>query len=85
MLEDLGQEEFNKFKWFLQCSDVLAGLPRMTCSRLENSNILHLVDLMLQTYSQRSLEVTKKIFQKINRNDLVQQLSDIGSGSNGKL
>ncbi|KAJ4930722.1 hypothetical protein JOQ06_025030 [Pogonophryne albipinna] len=81
MLEDLGQEEFNKFKWFLQYSDVLSGLPRISCSRLENSNILDLVDLMSQTYSQKYLEVTKKIFQKINRNDLVQQLSDIGSES----
>ncbi|KAI4812097.1 hypothetical protein KUCAC02_014952 [Chaenocephalus aceratus] len=81
MLEDLGQEEFNRFKWFLQYSEVLAGLPRISCSQLENSNILDLVDLMSQTYSQKSLEVTKKIFQKINRNDLVQKLSDIGSGS----
>ncbi|XP_034057097.1 uncharacterized protein LOC117536366 [Gymnodraco acuticeps] len=81
MLEDLGQEEFNRFKWFLQYSDVLAGLPRISCSQLENSNRLDLVDLMSQTYSQKSLEVTKKIFQKINRNDLVQKLSDIGSES----
>ncbi|XP_034009280.1 uncharacterized protein LOC117500511 isoform X2 [Trematomus bernacchii] len=81
MLEDLGQEEFNKCKWYLRDSDVLAGLPRISCSQLENSNILDLVDLMSQTYSQKSLEVTKKIFQKINRNDLVQKLSDIGSGS----
>ncbi|KAF3839493.1 hypothetical protein F7725_018210, partial [Dissostichus mawsoni] len=73
MLEDLGQEEFNKFKWFLRDSDVLAGLPCIPCSRLENSDILNLVDLMSQTYSQKSLEVTKNIFQKINRNDLVQQ------------
>lgn len=85
MLEDLGQEEFNRFKWFLQYSEVLAGLPRISCSQLENSNILDLVDLMSQTYSQKYLEVTKKIFQKINRNDLVQKLSDIGSGSKGKL
>ncbi|KAI9526274.1 hypothetical protein NQZ68_041559 [Dissostichus eleginoides] len=74
-------EEFKEFKWFLRDSDVLAGLPRISCSRLENSDILDLVDLMSQTYSQKYLEVTKKIFKEINRNDLVQKLSDIGSGS----
>ncbi|KAK1895677.1 NACHT LRR and PYD domains-containing protein 1 like [Dissostichus eleginoides] len=81
MLKYLEQEEFKEFKWFLRDSDVLAGLPRISCSRLENSDILDLVDLMSQTYSQKYLEVTKKIFKEINRNDLVQKLSDIGSGS----
>lgn len=74
MLEQLKQEEFKEFKWFLQDSDILTDLPRIPHHRLEKGDMLDVVDLMLQTYSQQSVELTKKVFQKINRNDLVQKL-----------
>ncbi|XP_039475985.1 NACHT, LRR and PYD domains-containing protein 1 homolog isoform X2 [Oreochromis aureus] len=79
MLEDLTYEEFNNFKWFLQDSDAVVGLPRIPKSRLEKTSTCNLVDLMLQTYTEKSVEVTKKVLKKINRNDLVQKVSDSSS------
>ncbi|XP_073340777.1 NACHT, LRR and PYD domains-containing protein 1a allele 5-like [Pagrus major] len=74
VLGHLKQEEFKEFKWFLQDSDILTGLPCIPRHRLEKGDMLDVVDLMLQTYSQQSVELTKKVFQKIHRNDLVQML-----------
>ncbi|KAM8735552.1 uncharacterized protein AB9X84_023968 [Acanthopagrus schlegelii] len=74
VLEQLKQQEFKEFKWFLQDSDILTGLPGIPHHRLEEGDMLDVVDLMLQTYSQQSVELTKKVFQKIQRNDLVQKL-----------
>lgn len=74
MLEHLKDEEFKEFKWYLKNSDVIAGLPCIPSSRLEKTDMFDLVDLMLQTYNQQSVEVTKRVFKKIKRNDLVQML-----------
>ncbi|XP_078138485.1 uncharacterized protein LOC144538283 [Centroberyx gerrardi] len=79
-LEHLGEEEFKKFKWFLQQGDSLEGFPAIKKSRLEKENRLYTVDRMVQIYSGNTLEVTKKVLMKINRNDLVQSLSDSSSG-----
>uniref|UniRef100_A0A668T2I6 Pyrin domain-containing protein n=1 Tax=Oreochromis aureus TaxID=47969 RepID=A0A668T2I6_OREAU len=80
MLEDLTYEEFNNFKWFLQDSDAVVGLPRIPKSRLEKTSTCNLVDLMLQTYTEKSVEVTKKVLKKINRNDLVQKPGKLHTG-----
>ncbi|XP_036929627.1 uncharacterized protein LOC119005785 isoform X9 [Acanthopagrus latus] len=74
VVAQLKQQEFKEFKWFLQDSDILTGLPGIPHHRLEEGDMLDVVDLMLQTYSQQSVELTKKVFQKIHRNDLVQKL-----------
>ncbi|XP_042083740.1 NACHT, LRR and PYD domains-containing protein 3 [Haplochromis burtoni] len=75
-LEDLGDEEFDKFKWFLQHGDVLRGRPAIRKSRLETSKRLETVDLIIQTYDlQGALEVTKVVLERINRNDLLQSFS----------
>ncbi|KAI3361306.1 hypothetical protein L3Q82_013478 [Scortum barcoo] len=77
-LQDLNQDDFKEFKWHLQKSD-RAGFPE---SRLEKvDRVLDLVDVMLQTYNQQSVEETKKVLKKMSRNDLVQKLSD----TRGKL
>uniref|UniRef100_A0A3Q0R747 Pyrin domain-containing protein n=1 Tax=Amphilophus citrinellus TaxID=61819 RepID=A0A3Q0R747_AMPCI len=83
MLDDLRQKELENFKWFLGSSDAVMGLPRIPKSRLEELTTCDLVDLMLQTYTEKSVEVTKNIFKKINRNDLVQRLSGSSSGLKG--
>ncbi|XP_041648410.1 uncharacterized protein LOC121513011 isoform X2 [Cheilinus undulatus] len=73
-LEELNQEDFEKFKWFLQDKGVLAGLPCISTGELENKNRLELVDLMLRIYSQQCTDLTKEVLRRINRNDLVQML-----------
>ncbi|XP_035768420.1 NACHT, LRR and PYD domains-containing protein 9-like [Neolamprologus brichardi] len=72
MLEDLKKEELEKFKWFLRDRDVLVELQPIPKSRLEKASTCDLVDLMVQTYTEKSVEVTTKVLKKINRNDLVQ-------------
>ncbi|CAJ1062824.1 uncharacterized protein LOC117822369 [Xyrichtys novacula] len=77
ILEQLEQTELKRFKWFLQNTDLLADLPSISPSELENKDRLEMVDLMLRVYSTRSIELSKKILEKMPRNDLVQALSDI--------
>uniref|UniRef100_UPI003AAC1B5A protein NLRC3-like isoform X2 n=1 Tax=Centroberyx gerrardi TaxID=166262 RepID=UPI003AAC1B5A len=79
-LEDLGDEDFKKFKWELQQDDILEGLPAIPKSRLENADRRDTVDQMVQTYNKNTLEVTKKVLMRINRNDLEQSLSNSSSG-----
>ncbi|XP_019219813.1 uncharacterized protein LOC102080324 [Oreochromis niloticus] len=75
MLEHLEKEELEKFKWLLV---ELKPIPK---SKLEEANICNLVDLMFGAYTQHTVEVTKKVFRKMNRNDLLQKLSDTSSRS----
>uniref|UniRef100_A0A3Q2VTT8 Pyrin domain-containing protein n=1 Tax=Haplochromis burtoni TaxID=8153 RepID=A0A3Q2VTT8_HAPBU len=65
MLKDLKKEELEKFKWFLRDRDVLVELQPIPESRLEKTSTCDLVDLMLQTYTEKSVEVTKKVLKKI--------------------
>ncbi|XP_026179749.1 NACHT, LRR and PYD domains-containing protein 3-like isoform X1 [Mastacembelus armatus] len=80
-LEDLGDEEFTKFKWFLQQPDSLRGFPGMKKGRVQTTTRWDTVTLMVQTYRlPGALEVTRKVLEKINRNDLVQSLTASSSG-----
>uniref|UniRef100_A0A7N8YGS5 Pyrin domain-containing protein n=1 Tax=Mastacembelus armatus TaxID=205130 RepID=A0A7N8YGS5_9TELE len=79
ILEDLGEDEFKKFKWFLEQE----GIRR---SQLEGARRPDTVRLMVQRYGLDGVvEVTKKVLEKIPRKDLVQSLSDISSGPEGPL
>lgn len=73
-LEDLGEDEFEKFKWFLQGGDFLGGLPVIRKSQMEKANRTKMVDVIIQTYNQQPEEVVKKVLQEIKRNDLVEEL-----------
>ncbi|XP_055362722.1 NACHT, LRR and PYD domains-containing protein 12-like isoform X3 [Betta splendens] len=90
ILEDLKDEEFTKFKWFLQQPGSLdnrpikrrrvEGFTDIKTSRLEHTSRCDTVDVMVQTYRPHgAMEVTRKVLEKINRNDLVQSLSDSSS------
>uniref|UniRef100_A0A7N8XHG8 NACHT domain-containing protein n=1 Tax=Mastacembelus armatus TaxID=205130 RepID=A0A7N8XHG8_9TELE len=79
ILEDLGEDEFKKFKWFLEQE----GIRR---SQLEGTRRHNTVSLMVQRYGlDGAVEETKKVLEKIPRKDLVQSLSDISSGPEGPL
>lgn len=75
-LDDLGDEELKTFKWFLQQAEILEDFPAIPRSRLEKADKLDTLDLIVQTYNEQSVEVAKKVLKKINRNDLVQSLSN---------
>lgn len=75
MLQCLEEEDFKDFKWFLQKRNLIqADLPSIPWSKLEKADMKRVVDLMEQTYSQQAVEVTKMLFKKIKRNDLVKLL-----------
>ncbi|XP_039668641.1 E3 ubiquitin-protein ligase TRIM21-like isoform X3 [Perca fluviatilis] len=79
-LEDLKEDEFKKFKWILQ-QDMLEGYQSIKVAKLENAERQDTVDVMVKTYQlQGALKVTKKVLEKINRNDLVQSLPHTSSG-----
>ncbi|XP_071323407.1 protein NLRC3-like [Trachinotus anak] len=73
-LEDLGEEDYKRFKWYLQQKGVLEGLPAIPKSRLEKADREDTVDLMVQTYCINTIEVTRVVLEKINQNDLVENL-----------
>ena len=62
------------------------GFLAIPVAQLERADRQDTVDLMVQKYScPGALEITIGILEKINRNDLVQQLSSTNSRMNGKL
>ncbi|XP_024864146.1 NACHT, LRR and PYD domains-containing protein 3 [Kryptolebias marmoratus] len=78
-LKDLEDKEFKEFKWFLQKSDVLGCLPVIPKSKIKNADRTDTVDQMLQTYCENTLEVTKMVLRKLERNDLVKILAGLNS------
>ncbi|XP_078022831.1 NACHT, LRR and PYD domains-containing protein 3-like isoform X3 [Epinephelus lanceolatus] len=80
-LEDLKDDEFKTFKWHLQQPDILRGYQAIKVSKLEKAKRWDTVNVMVSSYKpDGALKVTKKVLEKINRNDLVQSLSDTSSG-----
>lgn len=73
-LDDLEEEEFRRFRWFLPQVENPKG-PIKKC-RLEKATTYETVDLLVNTYEvPGALEVTMKVLENIPRNDLVQRLS----------
>ncbi|XP_059212123.1 NLR family CARD domain-containing protein 3-like [Centropristis striata] len=75
-LEDLGAEDFKKFKWYLQQQEVLEGLPAIPKSRLEGADRMDTVDQMVQNYCLNTIKVTRTVLVEINQNELVKKLSN---------
>lgn len=82
-LNELEQKEFESFRWFLH-SGCLEGLPNIPKSNLEDANRMQTVDMIVQTYSQQSVEVAKEILKKIRRKDLVEKLTNLCTAVQGK-
>uniref|UniRef100_A0A3Q1JDV6 B30.2/SPRY domain-containing protein n=1 Tax=Anabas testudineus TaxID=64144 RepID=A0A3Q1JDV6_ANATE len=78
-LEDLGNEDFKKFKWYLYQKGSLKDFPAIPKSRLENADRLDTVDQMVLTYCINTVKVTKMVLVKINQNDLVENFINSNS------
>ncbi|XP_035849703.1 NACHT, LRR and PYD domains-containing protein 12-like [Sander lucioperca] len=79
--QDLGEDEFKKFKWHLRQPNILEGYQNIKVATLEDAERQDTVDVMVNTYQLHgALKVTKKVLEMINRNDLVQSLPDTSSG-----
>uniref|UniRef100_A0A668ADQ4 B30.2/SPRY domain-containing protein n=1 Tax=Myripristis murdjan TaxID=586833 RepID=A0A668ADQ4_9TELE len=81
VLEDLADKDLKKFQWFLQDAEIMSPFPAIPKSKLETADRLDTVDLTVQTYGEDTVEVSKKVLSKMNKNDLVQRLSDTSSGT----
>ncbi|XP_045904685.1 stonustoxin subunit beta-like [Micropterus dolomieu] len=80
-LEDLKEEEFTKFKWYLKQPDILEPYQTIKVYKLEKAERQDTVDLMVNAYKPHgALKVTKKVLEELPRNDLVQSLPDTSSG-----
>ncbi|XP_051798280.1 NACHT, LRR and PYD domains-containing protein 3-like [Acanthochromis polyacanthus] len=92
-LEELGKEEFEKFKWFLNQEGVLEDFKSIPKSRLEEANRVNTVDQMVQIYgTTNAIKVTEKVLMKMNKIELVRKISgtiktpkEILSGCQDKL
>lgn len=67
-LQSLGDEEFRGFKWHLENT----AIPKC---QLEPADRYRTVDLMVQHFPQEAVNVTITFLRSINRNDLVETLS----------
>eukprot|EP00064_Thunnus_orientalis_P025463 superscaffoldBa00012934_g25836 len=80
-LEDLIENEFKKFKWFLELDDILEGFKGIPRAQLKKADEQDTVDLMVQKHQDPgALQLTMKVLEKINRKDLVQRLQNSPSG-----
>uniref|UniRef100_A0A3B5AS52 Pyrin domain-containing protein n=1 Tax=Stegastes partitus TaxID=144197 RepID=A0A3B5AS52_9TELE len=73
ILEDLAEEEFKTFKWFLN-QEILKPFKAIPKSRLEKADRTDTVDEMFKSCCIYTMRVAAKGLEKIPRNDLVQNI-----------
>uniref|UniRef100_A0A8C9ZUX7 NACHT domain-containing protein n=1 Tax=Sander lucioperca TaxID=283035 RepID=A0A8C9ZUX7_SANLU len=78
-LEDLGDEDFERFKWHLQQKGALEDFPAIRKSKLDNVNRVKTADQMFLTYSMNTIKVTRIVLMKMNQNELVKNLSNLSN------
>ncbi|XP_071340349.1 ribonuclease inhibitor-like isoform X2 [Trachinotus anak] len=82
-LDDLRDDEFKRFKWFLE-KEKVDDIPPIKTNQLSKAEREETVDLMVQKYGfPRAVGVMETVFKKIDRNDLVKKLKAIRSGAEG--
>ncbi|XP_046881713.1 NACHT, LRR and PYD domains-containing protein 12-like isoform X2 [Hypomesus transpacificus] len=82
-LEQLGEKELKKFKWFLQ-NEVPDGFDPIPKNKLENADELDTVDKMVETYGLKgALKITVETLSEMNQHDLSELLSVSGAEEAG--
>ncbi|XP_062299568.1 NACHT, LRR and PYD domains-containing protein 12-like [Scomber scombrus] len=85
-LQGLKEDEFKDFKWILEQDNILLGFEGIPVAKLENAARRDTVDLMVKAHQDHgALLLTKKILEKIRRNDLVQRLQNFQLGPKGAV
>lgn len=85
VLEALKEEEFEKFKFYLNPEN-MGGFSPIPSYQLQTRERTVVVDLMVKTNNvQGAMEVTKKILEKIPRNDILQNLPADSSAPTGQF
>ncbi|XP_070709948.1 histone H1A-like [Pempheris klunzingeri] len=81
VLQGLRDDELMEFQWYLKMPDALDDYQPINECQLLRAQRWDTVDLMVKAYTlDGALKVTKKVLEKINRNDLVQKLPGTSSG-----
>ncbi len=83
-LNDLSDEKLEHFKVSLPVIVSQKDLPDIFWMLRRSADRADTVDLMVQTYGQQSLELTREVLEKMNGTDLVQSLSKSSSGETKK-
>ena len=81
-LADLSDDELYDFKKVLWSQSHLPS--EIPSELLMMADMQDTVFIMVQTFSQQSVEATMDVLNKMNRTDLVQRLSDSSSGPKSK-
>ncbi|KAM4718419.1 uncharacterized protein FYW61_016252 [Anableps anableps] len=77
ILDDISDEEFTTFKWYLK-KETWKGMEPIKTKKLQTAERLEVVDLMVQKYNlSEAMMIMVNLFKKINRNDLVKKLTDL--------
>lgn len=72
ILDELGEDEFKRFKFYLREPSNVRGKKAIAKVHLENAQTVDLVTIMVETYTRADvLEITREALIKMNRNDLV--------------
>ncbi|XP_047454092.1 uncharacterized protein LOC125015984 isoform X7 [Mugil cephalus] len=79
-LKDLSKQELSKVQWLLQYTCFQKNLPQIPPRESVTGDSAAVVDQMMTTCGQQSLEVIMEVLMDMNRTDLVQRLSETSSG-----
>lgn len=79
-LNDLSDEELKKFLQFLRLILYQKDLRDKSLVLRHRADRAKIVEQMMQTYGQLSVELIKEVFMNMKRTDLVQRLDKPSSG-----
>lgn len=82
-LMDLNHSDLGSFKIFLNFESFQNKFPQISWSDLRKSNCKNVVDLLMSTYGQQCLEVTRQVLTDMNRTDLLENLPEKSCGAEG--
>lgn len=81
ILDNLKDDEFENFKWYLK-NEKVDNIQPIKVHQLSKAERRDAVDLMVQKYEfDGAVEVMRSILKKISRNDLVKTLPKTDSGA----
>ncbi|KAM9309531.1 protein NLRC3-like isoform 9-T10 [Pholidichthys leucotaenia] len=80
VLEDLSEEDFEKFKWHLKETGDVEGVGKINkipWGKLEKANQMGTVDLMVGSYSSNTSKVVMQVLRKIGQTFQAEKLSKL--------
>uniref|UniRef100_A0A087XC73 FIIND domain-containing protein n=1 Tax=Poecilia formosa TaxID=48698 RepID=A0A087XC73_POEFO len=83
-LMDLNHLDLGSFKIFLNFESFQNKFPQISWSDLKKSNCKNMVDLLMGSYGQQCLEVTRQVLMDMNRTDLLEKLPEKSCGAEAK-